>query len=276
MNFITKEITKERNILFLIIVNAIVLFLLSFEKIAKNYPVLDFLDLFISFLFILEMIFKIKETSWREYISDDWNKMDFGINLLIIPSFLLFFIDVNILFLTILRLGRIFKFFKLFKFVPNIDHLFKGIKRAIKSSTFIVFAMVNYGFIISIISCFLYKDILPEYYGNPLDSLYSTFKVFMIEGWFDFPNMIEERSKDIMTIFFSRIYFSFILLTGGFLGLSFINAIFVDELVADNNEKMENEINKIKDSNQKLENELIEIKKINKKILKEIKTLKES
>ena len=104
------------------------------------------------------MLYKIKIEGWKDYIKDPWNKLDFVINITILPSFIMFFTtDVNFLFLTILRLGRVFKFLRFFKYIPNIEHLMRGIKRALKSSIFVIIAFFIYMFIISILSCFLYK-----------------------------------------------------------------------------------------------------------------------
>ena len=240
-----KIFLNDKFILKLILLNAIVLFLISFESILKEYFFLHYLDLIISFLFVVEMLYKIKLEGWKTYISDSWNKLDFAINIAILPSFIMFFTtDVNFLFLTILRLGRVFKFLRFFKYIPNIDHLMRGIKRALKSSIFVIVAFFIYMFIVSILSCFLYKGILPEQFQDPLVSLYSIFKVFTVEGWYEIPDLIAQRTS-IEIAFFSKIYFIFLLLTGGVCGLSLINAIFVDELVADNNDELEKKVDKI-------------------------------
>lgn len=240
-----KLFLSDKFILKLILLNAIVLFLISFESILNRYFFLHYIDLIISFLFVIEMLYKIKVEGWKEYISDPWNKLDFFINITILPSFIMFFTtDVNFLFLTILRLGRVFKFLRFFKYIPNIEHLMRGIKRALKSSIFVIIAFFIYMFIISILSCFLYKGILPEHFQDPLVSLYSIFKIFTIEGWYEIPELIAQKSSAEIA-FFSKIYFIFLLLTGGVCGLSLINAIFVDELVADNNDELEKKVDRI-------------------------------
>jgi voltage-gated sodium channel len=240
-----KLLLNDRFVLSLIIFNAIVLFLISFETILSSFYFLHYVDLFISLIFIIEMFYKIKLDSFSVYWKDSWNKLDFFINITIMPSLFLFFIsDIDFLFLTILRLGRVFKFLRFFKYIPNIEHLMRGIKRSFKSSLFVVIAFFIYMFIVSILSCFLYKGILPEYFKDPLISLYSIFKIFTIEGWYEIPDLIASKTSENVA-FFSKIYFIFLLLTGGICGLSLINAIFVDELVADNNDQLEKKIDKI-------------------------------
>lgn len=240
-----KIFLKDKFILFLIVINALILFLISFENLLKEYYFLHYVDLGISVLFLTEMIYKIKVYSWQKYWLDSWNKLDFFINLLLLPSFVLFFIsEIDFFFLTILRLGRIFKFLRVFKYVPNIDHLMRGIKRAIKSSIFVIMAFFIYMFVMAILSCFFYRGIAPEYFSDPLVSLYSIFKIFTVEGWYEIPDAIASNSDKFVS-FGAKLYFIFLVLTGGIFGLSLINAIFVDELVADNNDQLEKKVDRI-------------------------------
>lgn len=242
-----KILLNDSFIVFLIILNAIILFADSFDSVELALPWLRYVDLVINVLFITEMFLKVREQSWRVYIEDGWNKMDFGINLLLIPSLVLFFLhEPNLLFLTVLRLIRISKFFRFFKFVPHIDKIIKGIGRALKSSVFIVFAFLLYLFIISILSCFFFKGVSPEHFGDPLLSLYSTFKIFTIEGWYELPELIA-TSHGALAAFFIKIYFIFLVLSGGVFGMGLINAIFVDEMVADNNDELNQKIDQLQE-----------------------------
>jgi voltage-gated sodium channel len=43
----------------------------------------------------------------------------------------------------------------------------------------------------------------------------------------------------------TKIYFVLILLTGGIFGLSLVNSIFVDAMVSDNNDELENKIDSL-------------------------------
>lgn len=240
------KIFSEKVMLLLICINAIILFLISFDGIGAKYYFLNYIDICISLYFLLEMIYHIRVLGWSVYKKDFWNKLDVAINIAVLPSFALLFLGENfdILFLTILRLGRLFKFFKLLQFIPNIEHLVNGISRAFRSLWFLLFTFIIYLFIASIISCFLYKGILPDHFGDPVKSLYSTFKIFTIEGWFEIPDLIAEKTSDLVA-FFSKLYFIFLLMSGGVFGLSLVNAIFVDELVADNNLELEKKIDEL-------------------------------
>ena len=139
---------------------------------------------------------------------------------------------------------RIFKSFRFLKFIPGIDHLVKGIGRALKTSVVVLIGFIIYIFINGIFSFYLFKGISPEYFGDPLSSLYSTFKIFTLEGWYEIP---ENLTKNLSTItsFFTYMYFIFIVFTGGIFGISLVNSIFVDAMVSDNNDELEKKIDLI-------------------------------
>lgn len=240
-----KWLFNDKFIISLIILNGLVLFFDSFSQVQQAVPWLDKVDILISAIFVLEMLVKVKALTLKGYLNNNWNKLDFGINLILIPSFVLFFLgDGNLFFITILRLIRLTKFFRFLRFVPKIDHLLTGISRAMKASVFIFIAFFLYLFIISILSSFFFKEVSPEHFGNPLLSLYSTFKIFTIEGWYELPELIADK-YGMMAAFFVKVYFIFLVLTGGIFGIGLVNAVFVDELVADNNDEVLDKIDSL-------------------------------
>lgn len=127
------------------------------------------------------------------------------------------------------------------KFIPGIDHLVKGVSRAIKTSIIVLIGFVIYIFIIGIFSFYLFKDVSPEHFGNPLNSMYSIFKIFTIEGWYEIPEQLTENLSSKIS-FFTYLYFIFVVISGGIFGLSLVNSIFVDAMVSDNNDELEKKI----------------------------------
>jgi voltage-gated sodium channel len=127
------------------------------------------------------------------------------------------------------------------RFFPNIDQLFNGIQRALKASVFVIMGFFLYIFVVSVLSCFFFKDISPQHFGNPISSLYTSFKIFTIEGWYEVPDAIAEETS-LTVAFFTKLYFAAILLTGGIFGLSLVNSIFVDAMVSDNNDELEKKV----------------------------------
>ena len=172
-----------------------------------------------------------------------WNQFDFIITLLALPSLLNFFPNVLIptnLFISLrtlrmFRTLRIAKAARIMRFIPDIDKLLRGIKSALKSCLVVVIGFIIFMLFTSILSSTLFGEFAPEYFGSPGQALYSTFRLFTIEGWFDIPDAIAQRSTPGMGIF-AKIYFSFFLFAGGILGVSLINSFFVDAMAEDNNE----------------------------------------
>jgi voltage-gated sodium channel len=144
----------------------------------------------------------------------------------------------------VFRVLRVFKAFRFFKFIPDIGNLLKGVQRALKTSVFVFLGFFIYIFIIGILSYNLFQNTGSDYFSNPLISLYSTFKIFTVEGWFEIPEQIT-ASYSKFGSFFTYLYFIFVVLTGGIFGLSLVNSIFVDSMVSDNNDELENKVDKL-------------------------------
>lgn len=238
-----KLLLNDHIILGLIILNALIIFIGGFDLGESNNNFVSVIDNMLSVIFIVELILKLKEFGIG-YFSLNWNKLDFLLILFSLPALLAFIfrIDINdFSFLLVFRVMRVFKSFRFLKFIPGIDHLIRGTKRAIKSSIIVIFGFVVYIFIIGIFSFYLFKESSPEYFNNPLVSLYSTFKIFTIEGWFEIPEQVTNSLSPIAS-FFTFIFFIFVVLSGGILGLSLVNSIFVDAMVSDNNDELEKKI----------------------------------
>lgn len=245
-------------ILSLIFVNSIAIFLEGFNHLPAALAFSSkLMDSLITILFGIEIVVKWKALGLAVYFESHWNKLDFVLVLLAFPALLHWFFPLqsnSLSWLLIFRAIRVFKFFRFLKFIPEIDKLAIGIKRALKDSVLVFFGFVLYNFIISVFSCYLFKEIVPEYFGNPIQAFYSTFKIFTVEGWYEIPELVAERSS-VLVAFFSKIYFMLILLTGGIIGLSLVNSIFVDAMVSDNNDELEHKIDK-------LSAEILELKKL--------------
>jgi voltage-gated sodium channel len=243
---IKKLFLNDNFILLLIILNAITIFISGFDFGSNNNLILSAVDNVITILFICELIIKLNEYGKRYFISG-WNKFDFTLILISIPALIAFVFSIEISdfsFLLVFRVMRVFKSFRFLKFVPGIDHLFNGINRALKASIIVLLAFFVYIFIIGIFSFYLFKESSPQYFSNPMVSLYSTFKIFTIEGWFEIPEKVTAGLSTTAS-FFTFIYFIFIVLSGGIFGLSLVNSIFVDAMVSDNNDELEKKIDRL-------------------------------
>ena len=241
---IKKLFLNEKIILILILLNSVTIFVSGFEISPDNRFILSLSDNLITGLFIAEIIVKLQEFGIKNYFKSNWNRFDFILVALSFPTLIAFIGNLEITsfsFLLVFRVMRVFKSFRFLKFIPGIEHLVKGISRALKASIVVFIGFVIYIFIIGIFSFYLFKEISPEYFGNPLNSLYSIFKIFTVEGWYEIPEQLT-RSLSSTISFFTYMYFIFVVISGGIFGLSLVNSIFVDAMVSDNNDELENKI----------------------------------
>ncbi|MDC0231555.1 ion transporter [Aureispira] len=149
----------------------------------------------------------------------------------------------NISFLLVFRVFRVFKFFRFIHFFPQVEHIFNSIQNAIRASFMVFLGFFLFIFIMAILSCYFYQGIDPEHFGDPIVSYYSMFKVFTVEGWNNIPDeMVAGGALGTIGAFFTKLYFIIILVGGGIIGLSIVNSIFVDAMVSDNNDELEQQV----------------------------------
>lgn len=228
----------NRFILTAIVLNALVLSLLSFEGLRHNLW-LELLDYAFTTYFVIEAVLKIRHRGFRSYVSSGWNRFDFVIVLISLPSYIALLLPIpDLSFLLLLRVARVIKFFRFIRFVPNIESLLAGTRRAVRASFFVVLAFFVFNFVIALLSCHLFAAIAPEHFGNPLVAFYSIFKVFTVEGWYELPDILSAQLSPLLALLV-RLYFMAVVVSGGLFGLSLVNAIFVDEMLRNENDQIE-------------------------------------
>ena len=227
----------------MIVANSLLLFLMGFEEV-RNDLILDFMDHSFTIFFVIEVLVKARDQSWRGYISDGGNKFDFFLVAISAPSLVeIFIILPDVSYLLAFRLLRVIRILRFLRFIPNLSKMLEGISRAFKASVFVMLALFIFNVLLAILSNHIFKDAAPEYFGNPLISLYSIFQIFTLEGWYEIPDAIVANvATGSWLAGFARLYFPLITLSGGILGFSIVNAIFVDEMTMDNNAELENKI----------------------------------
>ena len=235
-NAIQSFFTNDRMMLVLVLVNTIAIFVGGFFE-ASTFFIWS--DSFFTILFVIEAIVKISTYGWKDYWKDGWNRFDFILTVVAIPSLMNSFLDFDLAtnILLSLRALRIFKSFRLFKFIPNVDGLLKGFKVAARASLIVIIAFVVIVFVTSILASTLYSKIVPDLFGNPGVSLYTIFRYFSGDDWGAVPVRIAQNSSDIVG-HLSRTGFAIIFFFGGILGVSLVNSIFVDAMQDDDNAKL--------------------------------------
>lgn len=241
---IRKLFLKDRFILVLILINAAVLFLGGYNATDNQKHVFFLIDNVITSLFIIELIIKFNEYGVKGYFKSGWNRLDFILIILSAPALISFVFNIQVFdvsFLLVFRIFRVFKAFRFFKFIPNVGGLIADVKRALDTSLFILIGFLIYIFIVGTLSFYLFNGSDTEYFTSPMISLYSTFKIFTIEGWYEIPEQICANYSSLAT-FFTYFYFIFVVVTGGIIGLSLVNSIFVDSMLSDNTDDIEKKI----------------------------------
>ena len=243
MKTIKTLICNERIVLGAVVLNTTILFLGGFWPESK-WP--EICDEFFTIVFLFEAITKISAYGWTAYWKQGWNRFDFIILLVALPSLASMFIDNAMATNPILALRslRLFKSFKVLRFIPNIQKLLKGLKLACRASFFVLVAFVVFLVLFSILSSTIFGKVAPDYFNNPAISLYSIFRLFSVEGWYEIPEAIASHASPSWGIF-ARCYFSVLMFIGGIIGMSLINSIFVDAMAEDNNDEVLEKLSQI-------------------------------
>lgn len=237
MESIKRFFTNDYIMLVLVLINTGIIFISGFMP--NQGGTLLIIDSLFTMLFLLEALIKIQVRGFSNYWSDGWNRFDLILVLIALPSCINVFGEIfpGTSILLSMRTMRAFKTFRMLKFIPNIENLLNGIKLAFKASYIVAIGLMVILLVFSIVTTFLFGSLAPQYFGNPALSVYSIFRLFTIEGWYEMPEAIAINGGSTMAVF-ARIYFSLLLFMGGIIGMSLVNSIFVDAMAADNNDEV--------------------------------------
>jgi len=245
MKTVLQRLIQERVVMAVIVLNAVAVFLHAFPQFPEALrDALYWLDYACTVFFIVEISTKIRYWGWSSFWKGGWNRFDFVVVVLSLPLLLSPTPAVSLesySVILLLRLGRLIRLLRLFYFIPNQQEIQKGIVRALQASVGVFLAISLYMFALTLFSYSFFQSHAPTYFGDPLRSMYSMFQIFTVEGWYEIPNRIAEQASWPVAAF-AKVYFAFVTLTGGILGLSLANAVFVDEMVVDNTQDLEDDV----------------------------------
>jgi voltage-gated sodium channel len=106
-------------------------------------------------------------------------------------------------------------------------------------------ALIFLNVLLALVTCHFFADSAPQYFGDPLISIYSIFQLFTLEGWNDIPAAITRGSDSALTTGMTRFYFAVVVVIGGIFGIGLANAVFVDEMTMDNNQELERKVDEL-------------------------------
>lgn len=227
-------------VLAVIVLNALCIFADGFPAVrAAAGRLFLALDLLFLVYFLAEAAEKMHRRGVAGYFASGWNRFDFLVLACSLPSLAAPFADLHAYSsLLALRLGRIFRFARLLRFVPDGERILSGVLRALRASVAIFLTLILLVLVLGMISAQLFCDLSPEHFGDPLRASYSIFKVFTVEGWYATP---EELSSGTAAAPLRLLIHGFFVVSVllGILSLSLANAVFVDEMTADNTHTLE-------------------------------------
>ena len=241
-------LVTEPLVLTVIGLNGLVLVLAGFPAVRETTGQwLGWVDYGCLLYFLFEAIIKIRRDTFAGYWSRGWNKMDFFIVIGSSPLLLQPFIAGDVGFFSIILVGRFLRLLRIMYFVPNSEQIWAGIIRALKASAAVFLTLAVLNMVLAMGANTLFGELAPQYFGDPVKSAYSLFKVFTIEGWYEIPDALAASGLDSGTVMLVRGYFVLAVLVGGILGLSLANAVFVDEMTADNNDRLEQMVSDLRE-----------------------------
>ena len=257
MRKLTAFLISERTVMTVILVNTVALILAGFyAEGAPEKRFFETVDYCSVVFFVVEMLIKIRTRTWRGYIGSGWNRFDFFVTVLCLPVLLSPFLGGHPLgWAPIVRTGRLFRLFRLLRFIPDVDRLMQGIRRALRASVGIFLGLFLINLILALTASFFFAKESPEMFGDPARSFYSIFRIFTVEGWNEFPEALETRGGAVWHLL-TRLFFGFTVLVCGMLGFSLANAVFIDEMMMDNTTVLEDKVDALQAQIASLEEKL--------------------
>ena len=239
-------IVNERFITTVVVLNAVVIFL---QESGLNGRAMVILDTLCTAVFVAEMVVKQCRQGVRGYWREGWNAFDGVVTLVSLPSVVFYFVPLPFLntgFVQVLRVLRIFKLLRTGRVFPNLRGIVRAFRMALKESAAVLLGFLLMVFTLALVNCVLFRAQSPEYFGTPLDAAYSIFRLFTVEGWYEIPDAIAGHLAPVWS-HLVRAYFCLLLIGGGIVGMSLINSIFVDAMVADNNDDVKEQLRRIEE-----------------------------
>lgn len=230
-----------------ILINSLTITLGAFPELPGTLQLwVRWIDYACAWLFVLEAAIKIRKYGITDYWDRNWNRFDLTLVVLSSPILLMPVLNSRIFAVVlVLRLARLVRLFKILAFIPNREHLLTGIRRALRASVSVLLAMAFLLFFAALSGTMIFGTVAPDLFGDPFASAYSMFKIFTIEGWFDVPARLTAVNNTLWWSVFVKGYFIAFVVVGGMIGLSMLNAVFVDALVEDNNDAIEERLDRI-------------------------------
>ena len=158
----------------LILINAAILGLLTYDVPEQIGAWLQFADMAIIGVFVIEIILKLIVQRFR-FFKSGWNWFDFSVVALsLIPDAGAF---------TVLRALRVLRLFRLFSVIPEMRSVVEALAKAIPGMGAIMLVLAVIFYVASVMGAKLFSATHPEFFDNVGGSAFTLFQVMTLESW---------------------------------------------------------------------------------------------
>lgn len=158
----------------LILINAAILGLLTYELPARIVTALDWADRLIIAVFVVEIVLKLI-VQRQNFFRSGWNLFDFlVVGLSLIPDAGAF---------TVLRALRVLRLFRLFSVVPEMRRVVEALGKAIPGMGAIILVLALIFYVGAVMGSMLFSGTHPEFFADLGASAFTLFQVMTLESW---------------------------------------------------------------------------------------------
>jgi voltage-gated sodium channel len=164
----------RNTITMLILINAAILGLLTYELPARIVTVLDWADRLIIAVFVVEIVLKVI-VQRQNFFRSGWNLFDFlVVGLSLIPDAGAF---------TVLRALRVLRLFRLFSVVPEMRRVVEALGKAIPGMGAIILVLALIFYVGAVMGSMLFSGTHPEFFADLGASAFTLFQIMTLESW---------------------------------------------------------------------------------------------
>lgn len=210
-----------------ILINAAILGLLTLDIPEGTKNVLQFLDDACLVIFCVEIFLKL--ISMRgSYFKDGWNIFDIVVvGIALLP---------NTGALSVLRALRVLRLLRLATAVPSMRRVINGMFAALPGGASVAGVLFIMYYVGAIIGVNLFKDTVPQHFGDIGTTFFTLFKMMTLEGWPDIASVVIEKHPQAWVFFVVFIIFT------TFTTLNLLFGIIVDAMEKAKEEEVREEM----------------------------------
>jgi len=207
----------HRLVLALILLNAVIVGLETYDEVRRHYgAVLYLADRIILYLFALELALRLAAAGAGAFFRSGWNIFDLAI---VAASFL-----PASQFFTVARLFRILRVLRAVSVMPDLQRLVAALLRSLPSLGHIGALLALLIYVYAAVGTSLFGPYAPEHFGTLHQSVLTLFSVITLEGWIEVMESVLPHAP------MAWIYFISFILLGTFVAMNFFVGVIVNNL----------------------------------------------